>query len=128
MRESARRLHRYCYERAGDDLRTVMIYSEDDHDFVYLRDDLRSEYHEDHLAPVLDHARAIHETLNEVSDSGLLLGQSRATVHAFDRAFVIQLLYSRTDGIIVSFELETGRNLLSFIKNCLDRVSSVPSE
>lgn len=128
MRESARRLHQYCYERAGDDLRTVMIYSEDDHDFVYLRDDLRADYDEDLLAPVLDQARTVHETLNEVSESDVLLGQSRATVHAFDRAFVIQLFYSQTDGIIVSFELETGRNLLSFIKNCLDRVSEVPSE
>jgi hypothetical protein len=122
MDEDARRLSQFCNERVGDDLRTVITYDTSDESVIHLREDLKTEYSQAELGPLVDEVRSIHDTYQNVAGTGTKIGSPRASVHVFDNSVVMQLLYDANSGIIVSFEPSVAKDMLTFIGSCLKQI------
>ena len=55
--EMARRLQKFFEERTAGDLRSIVVYDEDEFEVSYLRDDVAVEYTEREVATAVDDAR-----------------------------------------------------------------------
>ncbi len=127
MEERASRLARYCAERVGDSLRFVAVYDTaggnvDSPNLVYAREDLRGNYTPSDLGGLLDYAAEVHGTIVAAGENAGMLGEAEASVYVFENAFVLQLVPEYDSGIIVSFDPKAGKNLATFVTDCLEQI------
>lgn len=113
-KEAARRLKRYVQEVVGDDLRTVVLLTEEGWDGIYLRDDLKAEYTKTVYGETVELFRPT-EDRNSSSDLTLPLGTRHASIFHHEKAFVMRFRYSWEEHILVSISPEAGHNLLDFL-------------
>lgn len=116
-KNAARRLKRYVQEKCGDDLRTVVLITEDGWDGIYLRDDLKEEYTESVYGETVELFRPMADTESS-SDLTLPLGTRHAAIFHHEKAFVMRFRYSWNEHILVSISPDAGHELLDFLGDC----------
>lgn len=112
---AAERVTEFLREQLGDELRTVVVVTEDDWRMAYLRDDLKAEYDSEAYSAVVDSFRLETRLLSPETDA-LPVGERRALIHYHENAFVLQFPFSETESLLVSVTSEAGRNLMGFIE------------
>lgn len=118
LEDGARRLTRYCRDRAGEKLRSVTVYHPEGTDPIYQRDGLREEYSADQIAALVRSARELNTTLHETGIDDAPLGRPVAGVYSFEEAFVIQLPWDDESGVVATFDANVGPYLAGFIRDC----------
>lgn len=116
-KEAARRLKRYVQEAVGDDLRTVVLITEDGWDGIYLREDLKQEYTKTVYGETVELFRPTEDT-SFSSDLTLPLGTRHASIFHHEKAFVMRFRYSWEEHILVSVSPSAGHDLLEFLGDC----------
>ena len=115
MKRGAQRVARYCNERVGDKLRSVSLYDESGVETVYQRPGLRAEYSDEQAAALLETAQEQNERLHRSGIERAPLGEPRAGVYAFERAFVVQLPVTEVRGVVVTMDADVGTELDGFL-------------
>lgn len=121
--EGVGRLVTFCRQRVGPSLRTVTVYEPGEYDVAFIRDDLRTEYAAAEFDELIEAARSVHEILVPLQETAVPIGAHTATVHAFERAIVVQLAVTEEWGCLVSMDRTVGSNVSEFIKDCLARLA-----
>lgn len=116
-KEAAHRVTKYVEEKCGEDLRTVVLITEDGWEGIYLRDDLKEEYTKTVYGETVELFRPTGDTRFS-SDLSLPLGTRHASVFYHEEAFVFRFRYSWSEHILVSISPGAGRELLDFIGDC----------
>lgn len=116
-KDAARRLEQYVKEAVGDDLRTVVLITEDGWEGIYLREDLKQEYSKSVYGETVELFRPTKDTQFS-SDLTLPLGTRHAAIFHHDEAFVMRFRYSWDKHILVSVSPEAGHDLLEFLGDC----------
>lgn len=116
-KDAARRLKRYVEESVGDDLRTVVLITEDGWDGIYLRDDLQEEYTETVYGQAVELFRPTDDT-GFSNDLTLPLGTRHTAIYHHEEAFVMRFRYSWNEHIVVSISPSAGHELLDFLGDC----------
>lgn len=103
----------YLQQRAGDSLRAVEWYREDEAELIYLRDDLD-------VGEVQPRADEIHQRLiggESLAEPQQLreLGPRLATINLHEEAVLINLPVGEQYGVVVGLEPEAARNLHDFV-------------
>lgn len=122
MRDDVARLVEHCRERAGEQCRGVIRYTEDDFEVEYLREELQGRYTKADLAGIVSLCRQIQESRSNRNTGELPLGESESGVLTYERGIVIQIPVSQSSGVLASFDRGVGRNMLEFINECQERV------
>ena len=115
MKRGAQRVARYCNERVGEKLRSVTTYDESGVETVYQRPGLREQYSDEQAAALLDTAQKQNERLHRSGIERAPLGEPRAGVYAFERAFVVQLPVTEARGVVVTMDADVGTELDGFL-------------
>jgi hypothetical protein len=122
LEEGAERLAVYCKKRTGDKLRSVTVYRPEGTTRVYSDDMLRERYTEEQISTLVQSAIELNTTLHHSNVSDAPLGRPIAGVYSFEEAFVIQLPWDETSGIVATFDVDIGTSLAGFINDCHDIV------
>ena len=122
--EAVERLTKYCRERAGERLRSVVAYDRSGYELVFLRDDLQTRYDQERFDWLVERANTVHEEVYTAGGHDSPLGEAEATVHYFENAFVVQLLMAADRGYLATFDSRVGKALGAFIDNCLQHVQT----
>lgn len=108
-------------EEAGEDLRLVAHYTDQSVEFVYLREDLDSEYDESDFRQTFDvhrQDRIAAAKQAEVIDAG----EHHCTLRVYDGAIVFNFAQTDDIGTIVSVNPDVGKTLLTFITRTLEQL------
>lgn len=116
-RNAARRLKQYVQEAVGDDLRTVVLITEDGWKGIYLREDLKQKYSKSVYGETVELFRPTVDA-EFSSDLTLPLGTRHAAILHHEEAFVMRFRYSLNEHILVSISPEAGHELLDFLGDC----------
>lgn len=113
----------YLQSQAGPALRVVSWYDADDCGDLYVRDDLDRQ-------AVIERVSFLSERLQRgsgpIEGSPLeALGDEWATVQVRDKAIILRFPLGRTQGLLVSIDVEAARNLHGFVMGCYDRLEDV---
>jgi hypothetical protein len=106
----------YLRDRAGDALRVVSWYAEDDWGTLYVRDDLdRRE-----VAARVDYvAHQLSDRVGDAADHPLAaMGREQAMVQVREDAVVIRFAIERGAGLLVSLDAVVARDLHGFVVEC----------
>lgn len=122
-KEAAHRVTEYVKEKCGDDLRTVVLITEDGWDGIYLRDDLKEEYTKTVYGETVELFRPTEDT-HFTSDLSLPLGTRHAAIFHHEEAFVMRFRYSGNEHILVSVSAGAGHELLEFLGDCRTIIQS----
>lgn len=120
--EHADRLVKYCQQRTGAQVRSIIRYTKSDHEVSYLRDDLKEEYSRMRLTSVVKIGRKIHRIRSNRETDGTPLGRPEASIRIYENAIVLQLPVGKHRGVLATFDRSVGSNLLGFIEGCQDHV------
>lgn len=118
LEAGAKHLTRYCRRRAGDQLRSVTIYTPEGTDIVYQREGFRESYTDEQVVALVEGARDLNNTLHQTDIEKAPLGRPIAGVYSFEEAFVIQLPWDETTGVVATFDSDIGTSLAGFIDDC----------
>lgn len=126
--EVSQALSRFFRQEVGQSLRLVAHYTDDEIDFVYLRDDLEETYDEEEFSQTFtvhrqDKATAIQQ------QSVIAAGNHHVTLRIYDDAIVFNFTQTDEVGTVVSVTPEVGQNLLTFVTRSLKQLhTSSPQE
>jgi len=110
----------YLQNRAGDTLRAVVVYDEEEWETPYVRGDVRTDDLRDWLATYVDHLR--DQTPSMPTEEYGLLGDTQATIELHERGVLLHLQRSETEGVAISMEREMARDLAEFVAECRRRI------
>lgn len=113
---AASRLVEYLINAAGEYLRGVVHYTEDDYRVLYLREDLESVYSEDDLTETFDYWRRRRDDQRGPPFS---LGNLHCTAQFFDDALLFHFTQGSDVGTVVTLDPAAGRDVTAFIGECL---------
>lgn len=117
MDESVREVLEYLEPKAGRNLRSVLQYSDETVDVVYLRDDIENRYTEEEIEHVVEDFRERRPT-DAVSSIGNV-GDLHADVRLYDNAVVVHIPQRSRIGTVVTFEPEAAKDLVVFAYDLL---------
>lgn len=115
---SARRVSSFCRERVGRGFLGSLVYTDSGFTKIHSSPAAREAFSNDEVAGLVDRARSIHRTIVEASHIGSSLGHPQSIITQFEQLFTIQIPTTATDGIILLFSRDVGRNLSSFVDEC----------
>lgn len=111
----------YLKETAGDYLRGVIWYEDDEYEIRYIRDDLRTRRLKSEVDKMIDRLR-------EESRSGerrsFPFGEVNGFVRSFEEAMVMHFPSTQGRGTVVTLDSEAARQLNTFIGSCLERTDN----
>lgn len=121
---ASRQLVEFLQDQAGSALRSAAHYDTDGYEFLYLRDDVADQYTKDELRVVFETLSNEHATATE-QQQVLHLGQHCCSVQVYDEGIMLNFAQTDTVRTLITLDPEAGRNLMTFIKNCLDQLAYV---
>lgn len=114
----ARRVSAFCGERVGSGFLGSLFYTETGFEKIHSSPEARAAFSEAEISRLVGRARLVHRTLVEASHIGSGLGEPESVVTQFEQLFTIQLPLSDSDGVVLLFSRDVGRNLSSFVAEC----------
>ena len=105
------------HEEAGDALRSVAKYGEEDYEMLYLRENVDAIYSEDELDKVFDDLRLEgwgRATLQELFNAGPL----ECSIYGFDEAMMFHFVDDGFKGALVTYDRNAGVETEEFIQAC----------
>ncbi|MGM0399359.1 MAG: hypothetical protein ACQEQY_10255 [Halobacteriota archaeon] len=108
------RLLTWLQREHGDDLRVLLRYEEEEHEWLYRRDDVKAQYDERSFDESVDTYREIEPLVREQSDI-LDGGALRATINVYDDIVLIQFPMAIGEGVVVSLEATAGEDLVEIV-------------
>lgn len=121
--DAAERLAASCRQRVGDGLRAVVEYDADGFDVAYVREDVKQRYSAARYSELIGRAAKVQEVAHGTDTEDTPLGESRATVHVFEGAFVFQFYVDERAGYVVGVDTDAGRLLDEFVDACHEALS-----
>ncbi|MFB6130046.1 MAG: hypothetical protein ABEJ28_04390 [Salinigranum sp.] len=120
-REAANRLVQFLEERAGDYLRAAVHYTSDDSHVLYMREDVDALYSDSEMDDLFTYWR---RRRGEQGQEPFSLGNLHCTVQFYDDALLFHFTQGETVGTVVALDPEAGRDIVSFITQCLSLLHS----
>lgn len=111
----------YLEETAGEYLRGVVWYEDDEYEIHYIRDDLRTRRLRSEVDKMIDRLRRESRSGERRSFS---LGEVNGIVRSFEEAMVMHFPSTQGRGTVVTLEPEVARQLNTFIGSCLERTDN----
>lgn len=105
------------HAEAGDALRSVVRYGEDDYELLYVRENVDGIYTEDELDGIFTDLRLEgwgRETLEDRFNAGRL----ECSISGFEEAMMFHFVTSDFDGALVTYDRHAGVNADSFLEVC----------
>lgn len=118
LEERAERLATFCHGRTGDQLRSVTVYDESGTTPIYMQEAFQDRYTDKQVAALIQSARDLNTTLHQSNIEDAPMGRPIAGIYSFEKAFVIQLPWTETAGVVTTFETAVGSSLSEFIHDC----------
>lgn len=109
----------YLKKTAGEYLRGVVWYQDDEYDIQYIRDDLRTQRFKAEVDKMITRLRR-ESRLGE--RRAFPFGEVNAIVRSFDEAMVMHFPHTQSRGTVVTLDPEVARQLNTFIGSCLERI------
>ena len=116
-RENDKELTPYLKDAAGEYLRGVVWYEDNEYDIRFIRDDLRTKRLKSEVDTMIDRLRRESRAGER---RAFPFGDVNATVRSFEEAMVMHFPSTQGQGTVVTFDPEVARQLNTFIGNCLD--------
>lgn len=116
----------YCRDRAGDRLRSVVVYGPAGNRVAYRREGNPDAYTDEQLAGLTMSAREIDAVLDATDVGDAPLGDPLAGVYAFSEAYVIHLPADEEAGVVATFDADIGTYLAGFVRDCRERIEQSP--
>lgn len=120
VKQRADELSIYLKHRAGENLRTVVRYTETEFSLAYLRDDISEPRFLQRMEEVLLNISKGGPNRNE--NLAEQFGPLRASVHVREGGVFLHFPVAQDEGIIVSLEPGAAQQLSSFIRECMNRI------
>ncbi|WP_256403825.1 DUF7522 family protein [Halorubrum salinum] len=120
MKKQASRLTEFCQTRLGNSLRAVGVYSANNIEMIFVRDDLNEKYSGDILNNFISTPQEIKHNF-QLIDEGM--GEPEASLHLLEAGLIVQLHYPSEGLIFISMEQDVGRNFTRFIRECRNQIS-----
>lgn len=118
--EYANQLVDFLEDQAGDTLRGAVHYTKDDYEVIYLRDDVEALYPDEKLEELFQYYRRRNA---EKSDPAPFdLGNRHCSVACYDDAILFHFTQGESVGTVITLDPEAGRDMLSFITDCLEQL------
>lgn len=114
------RLTPYLKRTAGENLRGVVYYEEDEYEIRFIRDDIRTKRLESEVDKMIDRLR--RETRSR-ERRAFPFGDINGSVRSFDDALVMHFPETQGRGIVVTLDCEVARQLNTFMGSCLKRIN-----
>ena len=108
----------YLKETAGEYLRGVVWYENDEYEIRYIRDDLRTRRLRSEVDKMIDRLRRESRSGERRSFS---FGEVNGIVRSFEEAMVMHFPSTQGRGTVVTLDPEVARQLNTFIGSCLER-------
>lgn len=110
------RLEEFFDERAGEKLRSIIAYDEDDHELVYLRDDVVTQYTDEELCEAIDGSRleSLYSPIYEdvyADDHGEL----QCLIQCFDDVIEINFALGDGEGAAVAIDAKAMAEAHGFV-------------
>lgn len=118
LEKRAKRLATFCKERTGDKLRSVTVYRPEGTTSIYTHEGLRDRYTAEQVSALIRSARDLNTALHQSDIEDAPLGRPIAGVYSFEEAFVIQLPWNESAGVVATFDASVGSSLAGFINDC----------
>ncbi|GGN06014.1 DUF7522 family protein [Halarchaeum nitratireducens] len=113
-------------ERVGDDLRSVVVYTESDYEIRYLRDDVAADYDEEGIERGVEEMRFKSFEAAYVDDVFREHhGELRCNVTYFADAVELHFPVSETTGVSIAVDADYFAQQDSFIEFVADRLDDV---
>ena len=114
-------------DQFGDQLRSVGYYDGDTNEFVYVREDVESEYESADVARVFRNVRL--ESLDRSHQESLYThGALECTFRVFEEATEIHVDYDETSGVLVAVDAGEFDRLREITDLCLEVDSTEPTD
>ena len=121
MSSTHNQLVSYLKDQAGGYLRGVAIYTADEYDVVYLRDDVRSQRFENEVDAMIDRLRQESRAREHRS---FPFDDLNGTVRSFGDAMVMHFPRTRERGTVITLDPGVARDLNTFMSECLQRIEA----
>ena len=110
----------FLEQRAGDSLRAVAKYQNENVNLLYYREDLQQN-------TMLNRTKTIHDNITwdwnpEEDEVTSELGEKQATVQIREESVIIHLLEEENLGYIIGLEPDAARSLTTFVGACVDQI------
>lgn len=116
-RESIGSLLSYCQSEFGDDLRVVTLYGRDIHEYVYTRPDIREQFSQAERGRFRYPLMAMHDAAWQMFHHHTLIDEPDVVAVSYGDIRFLQLPLSETEGVLVSFDVESDLPE-AFISKC----------
>ncbi|UIP00788.1 hypothetical protein Hbl1158_05365 [Halobaculum sp. CBA1158] len=113
-------LVQFLQQQAGEYLRGVVHYSDDDYDALYLRDDVADMYTDEELTEFVAYYREKNRQL--APDRPFDLGTDHCTISMYDEAIIFHFTQGTDVGTVVTLSPEAGRDVVQFTTDCLEQL------
>lgn len=120
-RENNDALTTYLKQEAGEYLRGVVSYEDDEYDIQYIRDDLRTRRLKSEVDKMIDR---LQQELRPAERRAFPFGDVNSTVRSFEEAMVLHFPKTQGRGTVVTLDPEVARQLNTFIGSCLERTGN----
>lgn len=116
--EATVRLSGFLERNIEDDLRSVVHYTSDDHEIVFVRDDIEGAYSPKEIESMVDNLRI--ENLDRHQQEDIYVhGELNCSIRCFERGVVMHFPHRKTEGTVVGLDPQVTEDLYSFIGDCL---------
>jgi len=107
----------FLERQAGDHLRGVIQYSENDYSSLYMRTDIDDLYPDEKMEDLCDYYRKQSTVQN--AEEPFSLGNCHCNVSVYDDAILCHFAQGDDIGTVITLEPEAGRDIVGFITECL---------
>lgn len=111
----------FLREETGQFLRSVIHYTSDDYEILYLREDIESEYQDGDIEQVINNLRM--ESIDTPRQEQMYVhGRLGSTIRVFEDAVEIHLPHDDYEGTAIALDPEATYALHTFVGECLNRI------
>ena len=111
----------YLQNRAGNTLRAVMLFTENNYKHLYLREDLEEIYSKEHYPTIAERLRSETDCTSG-TESELQIGELDSITLVFEEAIVLIFPATKTRGAAVSLDRDAGSQLFEFVDEARKRL------
>lgn len=109
----------YLEQQAGDNLRGVAEYDEEETKVLYLRRNIRHERLKTEVDEMVDRLRP---ESSKAETNAFPLGELKVTVRRFEDAIIMHFPGGESQGVVVALDPDVARNLNRFTSECLQLI------
>lgn len=107
----------------NEELRSILYYSADDREVLYVRDDVNEQYSAAEEKEIFDHLWMT--AFGSIAEENVyVLGEPKCLVTYFETAVMLNFVIEDDEGVAVSFDADAFPDQQSFVNDCYDLLAT----